>query len=208
MNDIQAKAAALKTLSPRGRVALACCAVEHVLDMYRLGPVRYRASDFPGKVPGAASDEDLVELGLRIAWRYAAEGTLDQAASKALVRILDKISKDTRSDEWLQPAFGPINGLVDALRAIDAKQTRPAEHALTRSAVGVADLVDLFQDAADEDEVSTEDEDLEIAWQVRVAQRLVKLGDDIDRGKLEPLLAEQLPWRKLVEPYAKKSAKA
>jgi hypothetical protein len=207
MTDDQVKArdAAIKALSPRARVALGCCAVEHVLDLYRLGTVKYRASDV-SKDLATDPNEDVLALSLRHAWRFVAEGAHDAAVTGALIKFLQSPPRGEPDTELDKIGWGPAKAMESTLKAADDASSSASMLALTRARLVVSRLASL--ELADDDVVSDEHEDAEMAWQVRVAQRLVAHGNEpITRAMFDDLFAATPSWHPLLSGYAERCAR-
>jgi hypothetical protein len=204
----------LAELSPPRRVAIATLALEHVLELYRVGHVKAVAG--PG-IPGVKLGSDLFSAGLDLAWRYANGDAVDRKSVGAVQKGLEKLRKQLaerlyhgdKREPLLGVLVGPVNGIATALLAIDDKKPVTAANALGRAITGVSGIVELFVEPGakdDEDAVHGPSAEMyrEAEWQRKVARRVRDLGDKpVVRSAFADLLDEKLPWHAHLSAFAK-----
>ena len=192
----------VKKLAPRSRVALGCVATEHLIDLYRLGNMKYSVKDVPDLGGAFAADRDLIELGLEMAWRFAEEGKHEASETAPIIAMLEARPHHKESATLSLAANGPIYGVIDSLKAISDETPSAGGFAVSRSRTGVFKLARELD--PDEDAPAREDR-MEAVWQLKVAHLIMKHGEaPIERASFRELLAEELPWRRYLPQYRAK----
>jgi hypothetical protein len=200
----------LAQLTPQRRVAIACVALEHLMELYERGPVKALSDK---AIAGIAPGSDLVAVGLQLAWRYAEGKSVDAAQVRAVEQALQKQRKqllqrakdaDKQEGLLLGVSVGPIIGAAETLLAIDAKKPTVAANAMDRAITSIQDLIEPF---TDDEELPVEEMYRESAWQTKVARRARDLGDKpVDRRAFADLLGEKLAWHGHVDAFAERAA--
>lgn len=187
----------IKSLEPRRAIALDIAITMHLVDLYRFGNMKYRASDVPELSGLVSPDRDLLDLGLELAWRFVDGGGDQPELRRPIVAMLAARPFMMKSDTWSVASNGPLYGIIDTLAGID--NPAMAARAPSRAATGVFSLVASCSD----DEDAPGDAKLDEAkWQLKVAQ-FVRAHTDgpMHRNMFDALLGEALPWRSHLDAY-------
>jgi hypothetical protein len=201
--------AIITALPPPRRVAIACVAVEHLLELHRRGNAVAVADK---AIAGVPAGSDLVDAGLQLAWRYAQGQPADMKAVNALQQTLKKLRKQLlarvyhaeHKEPLLGVAIGPLIGVDETLRSVEAAEPIVAVNAMGRAVTSIYNLVVLF---TDDEKLPTKEMYREVGWQLKVARRVRDLGPKpVQRAAFADLLAEKLPWHRYLDDYSERIA--
>jgi hypothetical protein len=190
-------------LSPRARVALAARAIEHVLPLYRTGPAKLLAHADLISSAGVQPQDDLIDRGLDMLWRYVRDGSHDAVAVQTVSDAIAAGLSAAPRDKATKAGLGAGLGLTNALNSVLGKNE--IDNALARVVLGIFHAFTLL---VKDDDMPAREKRNENVWQQKVARRLLQLGDKpIEREAFEDLLAEKLAWHDLLPQYAERVLK-
>jgi hypothetical protein len=188
----------LDPLAKTARVAVACCCVEHVADLYKKGNVHFRVGAAAGTLK-ADPAADVFDAALELAWAFAESGTEPDPAAVAAVNTgTSNLPDGMDRTQAALPALEVLDALESTFAAIKDPTPHAATNVLETCINALHDMVDGVAAEGSGEQASEQ----ERAWQERVIERAKQVGKSpLSRASFDDLIAQQLPWRQHLKAY-------
>jgi hypothetical protein len=201
----------LNKVPKQTRVAVACVAVERVLDLYRFGNLHPTVKDLPEIKTKLAKDRELLDLGLEIAWAFVEGEKVDKPMAAAIVAwVGDHLWQKKVPKKIAAGSECALKAIRFTLLAIDDEETQSCEQALSMAEIAAS--ISMRQlglsddsDDDDDDDIPSAVGDAEEAWQIKVVKHVAKNKTAAaSKAMFAELRAQEPSWRQYLPQYKKK----
>lgn len=190
----------LDPLTKQARVAVACCCIEHVADLYRKSTLRYPASA-AAQAHQVDPASDLFDATLEVGWAFAETGSPpDPAKVTALREGTSELPPGVERDDAPLPALEVLDALESMLAAIADPTPDAGTTALETCVNALGDMIDSLDGGGAEagDRASEQEE----KWQATVIERAERTqSGSLARAAFADLIAQRLPWQRYLKAY-------
>jgi hypothetical protein len=201
-------------LGKPARVAIACVALERILEPHRFGNYKLTLKDLGATSLKHDLDKDIVQVALELGWGFVGGKPADQPTLVAVdswikTNLLHKGGNMRKS----QAARCAYKAAYYLLREIRCEQVREdagysTEQALSMASVGIAIDIRNAGIGDERNDIASAIEENEQAWQLRVVEHALATGKKpMTRETFEELLEETPSWQPYVERLERKYAR-